>query len=320
MRAPAVLATSLLLPALLPAQDEPTIKVEVNVVNVLFNVRDKHSGLVGNLSKDDFSIFEDGKQQDIKFFNRETDLPLTIGLLIDVSASQGNLIEIEKNAAYQFFGSVLRPKDLAFLISFGEEAELLQDYTNSAKLLRKGLEDLHVNSAVGGLHPGPVPTIYQPRGTVLYDAVYVASADQLRGQVGRKVLVMITDGEDEGSRYDIKKAIEAAQQADAMLYGLYYVDRAFYSQHGIMFGGVSDSALQRMASETGGHVFHVDRKNTLEDVFKELQDEMRSQYAIGYTPTNPSKDGTFRRIEIQTKNKDWKVQARKGYYAIAAPE
>jgi VWFA-related protein len=320
MRAPAVLATSLLLPALLPAQDEPTIKVEVNVVNVLFNVRDKHSGLVGNLSKDDFSIFEDGKQQDIKFFNRETDLPLTIGLLIDVSASQGNLIEIEKNAAYQFFGSVLRPKDLAFLISFGEEAELLQDYTNSAKLLRKGLEDLHVNSAVGGLHPGPVPTIYQPRGTVLYDAVYVASADQLRGQVGRKVLVMITDGEDEGSRYDIKKAIEAAQKADAMLYGLYYVDRAFYSQHGIMFGGVSDSALQRMASETGGHVFHVDRKNTLEDVFKELQDEMRSQYAIGYTPTNPSKDGTFRRIEIQTKNKDWKVQARKGYYAIAAPE
>src|SRR5215467_15796379 len=133
------------------AQDpEPTIKVDVDLVSILFNVRDKRNGLVGNLTKDDFTIFEDGKQQDIKYFNRETDLPLTIGLLIDVSASQGNLIDIERNAAYQFFGSVLRKQDLAFLISFGSDAELLQDYTNSPALLRKGLEGLQVNSDVGG--------------------------------------------------------------------------------------------------------------------------------------------------------------------------
>jgi VWFA-related protein len=297
------------------AQDEPTIKVEVQLVNILFNVRDKRGGLIGNLNKDDFTIFEDGKQQEIKYFNRETDLPLTIGLLIDVSASQGNLIDIERNAAYQFFGSVLRKQDLAFLISFGSDAELLQDYTNSPTLLRRGLEGLQVNSDVGGLHPGPVPTISQPRGTILYDAVYLAASDQLKGQVGRKVLVLITDGEDQGSRYKIAEAIEAAQRADAILYGFYYVDRAFYYGHGLVFGGVSDSELKRMAEETGGHVFHVDRKMTLQDAFSQLQDEMRSQYAIGYTPTNGAKDNTFRRIEIKTNNKDWKVQARKGYYA-----
>jgi VWFA-related protein len=298
------------------AQDEPTIKVDVDVVNILFSVRNRHGGLVGNLEKTQFSMFEDGKQQEIKYFTRETDLPLTIGLLIDVSASQGNLIGTEQDAASQFFGSVLRKKDLGFLISFGAEAELLQDYTNSAQLLRAGLQGLKVNSSVGGLHPGPVPTVYQPRGTILYDAVYLAASEQLRGQVGRKVLVLITDGEDQGSRYKIEQAIEAAQKADAIIYGFYYVDRGFYMHNGFGFGGVSDSALRRMAEDTGGRVFHIDRKISLQEAFKELQDEMRSQYALGYTPTNSVKDGKFRRIEIRVPDKELKVQARKGYYAI----
>jgi VWFA-related protein len=309
-------ASAVGLSALLLAQDDSTLKVEVSLVNILFNVRDKKSGLVGNLNKDDFKVFEDGKEQEVKFFNRETDLPLTIGLLIDVSASQTNLIDIEKNAAYQFFGSVLRKQDLAFLISFGEESELLQDYTNSANLLRAGLDGLHVSSGVGGFGPGPVPTISQPRGTVLYDAVYVASADQLKGQVGRKVLVLITDGEDEGSKYKISQAIEAAQKADAIIYGFYYVDRPFYMSRGMVFQGGSDSALRQMSEDTGGHVFHVDRKMSLQQAFDELQNEMRSQYAIGYTPTNAVRDGTFRKVEVRTTNHDWKVQARKGYYAI----
>ena len=156
--------------------------MEVNLVNILFNVRDKKGGLVGSLNKDDFKVFEDGKEQQVKYFNRETDLPLTIGLLIDVSASQMNLIEIEKNAASQFFGTVLRKQDLAFLISFGEDAELLQDYTNSPKLLRAGLDGLQVSSGVGGFGPGPVPTISQPRGTVLYDAVYWQRPINSRGK------------------------------------------------------------------------------------------------------------------------------------------
>jgi VWFA-related protein len=308
----------LLAGTLLLAQDAPTIKVDVDVVNILFNVRSKHGGLVGNLEKNDFTLFEEGKQQDIKYFNREADLPLTIGLLIDVSRSQENLIGIEQNAASQFFGSVIRPKDLAFLISFGADAELLQDYTNSSKLLKAGLEGLKVNSSTGGLHPGPVPTVYQPRGTILYDAVYLAASDQLKGQVGRKVLVLITDGEDEGSRYKIQEAIEAAQKADAIIYGIYYVDRQFYMRNGggFNFGGGGEGYLKRMAEETGGRVFTVDRKNSLQDIFEQLQEEMRSQYAIGYTPINGTKDGSFRKIEIRTGNKDWKVQARKGYYAI----
>ena len=302
--------------AVLIAQDtEPTIKIEVNVVSVLFNVRDKQRSLIPNLTKDDFTIFEDGKQQEIKYFNRETDLPLTIGLLVDVSGSQVNLVDIERNAADQFFQNVIRQKDLAFLISFGTDVDLLQDYTASSKLLRRGLEDLHVQAGVGGVTPGPVPTAGQPRGTLLYDAVYLAAHDQLKGQVGRKVLVLITDGEDQGSRLSKEQAIEAAQKADAMIYSFFYVDRDFYRQYGIMFGGGDAGVLRRMSEDTGGHVFQISKKLTLQDAFNQLNDEMRSQYAIGYIPSNPTQDGSFRRIEIRTTNKDWKVQARKGYYA-----
>ena len=314
-------AASLLVAAVVIAQDAPlkdaapTIKVDVDVVNILFSVRNRHGGLMGNLEKDQFTLLEEGKPQQIKYFTRETDLPLTIGLLIDVSRSQENLIAIEQDAASRFFGEVLRKKDLAFLISFGSDAELLQDYTNSSQLLRAGLQGLKVNSSVGGLHPGPVPTVYQPRGTILYDAVYLASTDQLRGQVGRKALVLITDGEDQGSRYKIEKAIEGAQKADAIIYSFYYVDRQFYSRGGLSFGGGNESALRRMSDDTGGRVFNIGRKVNLPEAFKELQDEMRSQYAIGYTPTNPEKDGKFRRIEIHTADKELKVQARKGYYA-----
>ena len=296
-------------------EEAPSIKVEVNVVNVFFTVRDHQNGLVGNLTKDDFKVFEDGKEQKISYFTRETDLPFTMGLLIDVSPSQENLVEIEKDAASQFFGSVLRAKDLAFLISFGGDTDLLQDYTSSPKLLRAGLNGLHVNASVGGLHPGPVPTIYNPKGTVLYDAVYLAAHDELHGQVGRKALILITDGEDEGSHYKIQEAIEQAQKADAIIYSIEYIDRQFYYSHGGMYGG--DSALSRMSSETGGRVFRVDHKHPLTEVFQEIQDEMRSQYAIAYTPSNAARDGSYRKLEIRPSSKDYKVQSRKGYYATA---
>ncbi len=299
------------------AQNEPVIKVQVALVNVLFSVHTKKGGLIGDLKKDDFTIYEDGQKQEIKYFTRETDLPLTLGLLIDVSRSQMNLISIEQSAASQFFQEVIRPKDLAFVISFGSDADLLQDYTNSHKLLQHALADLKVNSDVGGLQPGPVPTANNPRGTILYDAVYLAANDQLHGQVGRKALVMITDGDDQGSRYDVRQAIEAAQKADAIVYSIYYVDHGFYMQNGfgLTFGGGGEGILKRISDETGGRVFKVSSKNTLHDVFVQLQDEMRSQYAITYSPTNEARDGTFRRIEIRTENKDYKIQARKGYYA-----
>jgi VWFA-related protein len=301
-----------------PPDEIPTLKVDVDVVNILASVRDKRGGLVGNLDKKDFSIFEDGKQQEIKYFTRETDLPLTIGLLVDVSGSQRNLIQIERDAASQFFSSVLRKKDEAFLIMFGEEAELLQDYTNSTRLLNQGLSELRVSSGVGGLGPGPVPTSGGPRGTVLYDAVYLAANEKLRGEVGRKVIVVITDGVDEGSRLTIKQAIEAAQKSDAVIYSIDYSDPSAYGfgPFGHMSVGGGVAALRQMSDETGGHVYTVDRRHPLDQVFKELQDEMRSQYAIGYTPTNDVKDGSYRKLDIKLASKDMKAQARKGYYAV----
>jgi VWFA-related protein len=298
-----------------PSDDQPAaITVDVDIVSILASVRDKRGGLVANLEKNDFTVLEDGKPQPVKYFNRETDLPLTIGLLVDVSRSQENLIGIERNAATQFFSKVLRKKDEAFLISFGEESELLQDYTSSVKLLEEGLNQLRVSGGVGGLHPGPVPTASQPRGTVLYDAAYLASTEKLRGEVGRKVIVLITDGVDQGSKLTRSQAIEAAQKSDAVIYSIFYQDPSAYGPFG--GGGGGEGELRKMSDETGGRIFKVDRRHPLDEAFQELQDEMRSQYSIGYTPTNDTKDGSYRHLEIRLANKDLKAQARKGYYAI----
>jgi VWFA-related protein len=312
MRFPALFLTG----ALLLAQDQATIKVDTDVVNLLVSVRDKRGGLVGNLEKNDFNILEDGKPQTIKYFSRETDLPLTIGMLVDISGSQRNLISIEREAASQFFSQVLRKKDMAFLISFGEEAELLQDLTNSSRLLGEGLNQMSPKGGgVSGIHPGPVPTMSQPRGTVLHDAIYLAAAEKLKSEVGRKVIVVITDGVDMGSRLSLNQAVEAAQKSDAVIYSIEYSDPGAYGGFGFGGGG-GTGTLKKLSEETGGHVYRVDRHMTLSQVFKELQDEMRSQYAIGYTPQNDSKSGEYRKLDVKMANKDLKPQARKGYYAV----
>ncbi len=321
MRLPFFLALGAALLAQAPPQTKPpdelpSITVDVDVVSILASVRDKRGALVPNLQKDDFTILEEGKAQAIKYFTRETDLPLTIGLLVDVSGSQRNLIDIERNAASQFFSQVLRKKDEAFLISFGEETELLQDYTGSARLLAQGLNQLRVSSGVGGIHPGPVPTIGDPRGTVLYDAIYLAASEKLKTEVGRKVIVVITDGVDQGSRMTRNQAIEAAQKADAVIYSIDYYDPGAYGRFMSFGGGGGEGELRKMSDETGGHMFRVDRSHPLDQVFRELQDEMRSQYSIGYTPTNGLKDGSYRHLDVKLANKDLKAQARKGYYAI----
>jgi VWFA-related protein len=204
-------------------------------------------------------------------------------------------------------------------MQFGAEAELLQDDTSSPKLLMDGLRQLHMSVPVGGLHPGPVPTQQSQAGTILFDAVYLAADEKLKGEVGRKAMVLITDGVDTGSRYSITKAIEAAQKADSIIYSIDYEDPSAYGRpFGTISigGGGGERDLGRMSSETGGRVFKVDRRNSLDDIFREIQEEMRSQYAIGYTSTNPKKDGSYRKIEIKLSEKDYKVQARKGYYAM----
>ncbi len=298
-----------------PAGQDQVIKVDVNLVNLFFSVRDRKNAYISDLVQDDFQIFEDGKRQEIKFFSRETDLPLTIGLLVDVSRSQEALIEEERRASFRFFSQVLRQKDMAFVISFGADSELLQDFTNSLPLLQKGLGAIRLNAGVSGMSPtgSPVPIPGGGRGTVLYEAVWLAAQEKLREEVGRKALVIITDGVDVGSRIKIEKAVEEAQRSDAIIYGILFEDPRYTSWQ---FGGMSgEGPLKRMAEETGGRVFRVDRRTTLDDIYTIIQQEMRSQYSASYTPSNEARDGSFRRIEIRTGKRDQKIQVRKGYYA-----
>jgi VWFA-related protein len=168
---------------------------------------------------------------------------------------------------------------------------------------------------------GPVPTSGTPKGTLMFDAIYLAANEKLKSEVGRKAMILITDGEDQGSTYNRRTAIEAAQKADAIIYSIYYVDRAFYSRGGFMLGGGGgESDLKKLSEETGGHVFSVDSKHPLNEVFRQIQEELRNQYSIGYASTNPARDGSFRRIEIKTGNPDYRVQARAGYYATPVDE
>jgi VWFA-related protein len=290
------------------------IKVDVDVVSLYCSVRNKQNGLVSTLEKGDFDLAEDSKPQTIKYFSRETDIPLTIGLLVDVSGSQRNLIEVERRASYSFFSSVLKKKDVAFLVSFGASQDLLQDLTGSPHLLQDGLSRLKLNTGFSGINSGPVPTMNHARGTVLYDAVYASSNDILSKEVGRKALILITDGEDEGSQESEKTAIEAAQKADSIIYGILYVDRQFYGRMSVGYSGAS--VLKKMADETGGRLFEVGGKNSLESIFEQIQQEMRTQYLIGYTPTNSQKDGSYRKVDLHPHDKDLKIQVRKGYYAM----
>jgi VWFA-related protein len=304
-------------------QSMETLKVNVDVVQLFFNVKDKHGALIPSLTKEDFEVFEDGKPQTIKYFQPESDLPLTLGILIDSSGSQQRVLEMEKEVGGSFLETTLRPKDEAFVISFDVDVNLLQDFTSSVRNLKHALNEAKINTggvgcATGPMGPqGPIPCGSSgPRGTLLYDAVYLASHDELSHEVGRKAMILLTDGEDQGSRLKIKDAIEAAQKADAISYVLLIADRGFY---GGLYGG--DSAMKKLTQETGGRTIEVgDKFEKLKRAFDQISNELRSQYNIGYTSTNPNRDGAFRKVEIRPKNKDHKIQARSGYYAIPKRE
>ncbi len=298
-----------------PDQDLQVFKAQVNVVNLFFNVKDKHGMLIPNLTKDDFQVLEDGKPQTIKYFSAESNQPLTLGIMIDTSASQTRVLDIEQSSCAEFLKAVLRDKDLAFVINFDVDVDLDQDFTNNIRDLTRALNKMQINAGMGGGPPGlgggPVPTT--PRGTLLYDAIYLGADEKLKSEVGRKAMIIFTDGEDQGSRLRIQDAIEAAQKADTICYVILIADRGFYG-----FGGYSgDSEMQKLAQATGGRVIEVGNKqDKLKQAFDQIQNELRSQYNIGYTPTNSKLDGTYRKIQIHTKG-DYKVQARQGYYAIA---
>jgi VWFA-related protein len=293
-----------------------TLKVNVNVVNLFFNVKDKRGGLVPNLAKDEFEVYEDGKPQTIKYFSSESNQPLTLGLMIDSSASQMRVLEDEKVVGAQFLREVLRKDDLAFVISFDVNVDMLQDYTNDAAELRRAMNRAKINSGgtgggPAGLGGGPFPTSNNPRGTLLFDAVYLASNEKLAREVGRKAMILLTDGEDQGSQTRNRQAIEAAQKADSIVYVIMIADRGFYGG----FGYSGDKEMKKMAEETGGRVINAGNKpEKLKEAFDQIANELRSQYNLGYTPTNSARDGSFRKVEVRVKS-GLKVQARQGYYA-----
>ena len=290
----------------------------MNVVNLFFNVKDKHGNLIPSLTKSDFQVLEDGKPQTIKYFSAESNQPLTLGILIDTSGSQERVLPMEKEVGASFLQNVLRPKDMAFLISFDVDVDELHDFTSDAGALRRAMDKAVINTGgasggIPGIGQGPIPQSQVPRGTLLYDAVYLASHDKLSQEVGRKAMILLTDGEDQGSQLKMRDAIEAAQKSDSIIYVLLIADRGFYGLMG--YSGESD--MKKMTAETGGRVIEVGNKmDKLREAFDQIAQELRSQYNIGYTPTNTARDGGFRKIEIKVAtNKDFKIQARNGYYA-----
>jgi VWFA-related protein len=288
-----------------------TLKVNVNLVNLYFSVRDKN-GYITNLHKEDCQIAEDKAAQTIKNFTQEKNLPLTIGLLLDTSGSQMNVLPLEQQAGAEFLKDVLTPKDEAFLISFDINVDLLADYTNSPRDIERAINKASINTGAG---TGSVTGNATPRGTLLFDAVYLATHDKLNQEAGRKIIVMLTDGGDQGSQETLKSSIEAAQKANTIVYVILIADRAFYGGFGINLADTGAAAMDRLAKETGGRVINVGNNGKkLQDAFDQIQDELRTQYLASYTPTNNKMDGTFRNLNVSC-GKDTKVQARKGYYA-----
>lgn len=299
------------------AAQEPQarIRVQANLVNLYATVRDKHHGIVPDLKKEDFRVFEDGVEQKVEFFSRETSLPLTLGILLDTSGSVERLLGAEQATASRFLERVMRQNDEAMLISFDLSADLLEDFTSDVAVLERSINRARINTGGGNvrLTPGTVPE-NQPRGTVLYDAVYLACGDKLAGETGRKAIIILTDAVDEGSRERLEDAIEAAQRSDTVIHILLQSDPRF-GFGGMGFGGGGAGVARKMTTETGGRMIEVRNEKDLQKAFDEISEELRSQYTLGYTPSNSGHDGKFRRIRLEVSRPDTKILTRQGYYA-----
>jgi VWFA-related protein len=311
-------------------KDNPVFSSDVKVVNVLATVRTKGGEIVANLTKDDFLLSEDKRPQTIKYFSRETNLPLILGLLVDTSGSQRNVLEEEETASYAFLDKVLREDlDKTFLAHFDFDTELLQDLTSSKQKLREALDALEVpdpgssgGGGYGGRGGGGRRGGGQGGGTTLFDAVYVASDEIMQHQQGRKAVILLTDGVDHGSMESMGTAIEQAQRADTLIYSIMFEGEEGGGGGFGPFGRVGPmdasadgyKVLQTMSRETGGGFFEVSRKMNIDTIYKRIEEELRSQYSIGYTPDRPPDGYAFRTISLKAKRKDLVVQARHGYY------
>lgn len=335
--------------ATLQGQHDATFSSDVNVVNIFATVRDKQSKIVTNLAKDDFTLSEDGRPQTIRYFSQESDLPLTLGLLIDTSLSQRNVLDQEKDASFTFLDQVLRPeKDKTFVIHFDHETELLQDLTSSHRDLQKALEAVKLPDDArpqmrqpgqgGGGYPGGNNRGARQAGTTLYDAIFLAADELMKKQKGRKALILLTDGVDNGSKESLFEAIRTAQRSDTLVYSIYFTDPEGYGRQrpGVVFGGMGrmggmgrggrggpgggqerpdgKKVLEQISRETGGGFFQVTKKDTIDDIYRRIQEELRNQYSIGYVSDQGQTGSGFRHITLTAKKSGAVVQAPEGYY------
>ena len=279
------------------------IRVQVNLVNLFATVRDKKTKqIISNLEQNDFKIAEDGAEQKISFFSRESTLPITLGLLIDTSGSEQNTLGAEQEAAVRFLSRVLRKGDLAMVVSFDTDSDLLADLTDDQSRLDRAINRTRINA------PGAQgPLAQSVPGTVFYDAVYAACHDRLAEEAGRKALVILTDAQDEGSTLKLQDAIEAAQRTDTVVHILLVADARF--------GGGNESVARKLTDETGGRTIVVRNEKNLEQAFDQISQELRNQYTLGYYSSNTTRDGGYRKIKVDTVRKDLDVLTRRGYYA-----
>lgn len=329
-------------PAMLPAgQAKPaaTISVTAKLVNLPVVVRDKNGALVQNLTQADFALSVDGRPQTIRYFDRDNNLPLTLGLLVDISGSVRSALEQERIASEDFLDQMVTPRDQAFVIQFAHEADLLQDLTSSQQKLHAALDNIGTTYGEGqngqnsggyggyGRHGG-----FHGGGTMLYDAIYLASNQLMQKQQGRKALVILTDGEDRGSMETLASAVAAAQRAETVVYAIYFKGeqhgygghggyRGFGGRHGGYPGGGENhvdgkKVLEQITGETGGRMFEVSGKQTFAAIYTQIAEELRSQYRLGYVPDAAAGAEGFHRVELTVpKNKKLMVQTRGGYYS-----
>ncbi len=281
-----------------------TVKVGVDLVNVLFTVTDRNGHLVSGLNRQDFLVEEDGRKQDIQFFSRESELPLTLGLVIDTSPSVRPVFDEERAAASRFLEQVLRPKDLAMVIGFDKSVTLFQDFTDTLSRLERSIDDLELGPTMDG-------------GTSLYDALYLAAHEKLKHEAGRKAVILISDGEDTTSKLRADDALMAIHESDTVVYSLAVGGRwpgfRRYRGGSVIIG--NHGAMKRLSEETGGSYFDIDSHHDLTAAFARINEELRTQYSIGYASSNPARDGKYRRIKIIPRDATYRIQARKGYYA-----
>jgi VWFA-related protein len=292
----------------LTPQSGKSLEVKTTVVNVFATVRGKHGDIMSDLSKDDFKVYEDGVEQKLAYFTKEVNLPITLALLMDTSGSMSRIMGAEQDAASRFVREVMRKKDEALVISFDTDENLLADFTEDPSVLDRAIHRARVNAAGPVITPGTIPQANGGGGTNLYDAVYLACHDKLGTEAGRKAVVLMTDAEDTGSQVRLEEAVEAAQRADAVIHVILISDYGATQGYG-------PGVASKMAGDTGGRVVPVHNDKGMEKAFDEISTELRSQYVLGYSPSNTKLDGTFRKIKVEVSQPDAKVLARKGYYA-----